>query len=71
MNRAERGLNMGRVKTPELKPVSCYKCNRFLAWVPVDSVTFCPRCSVWNNSEGGRHVKPKGKTVKGKPIQGE
>jgi len=59
---------MARVKNPELKPVSCYKCNRFIAWVPVDSVTYCPRCGIWNNSEGGRYVK-KGKAAQKKPIQ--
>jgi phage FluMu protein Com len=50
---------MGRVKMPELQPVHCKKCNRFLAWVTSDSITMCPRCSVWNKVRGGGDGKQK------------
>ena len=48
----------------KLIKIVCPGCNRFLAYIPVDSDLYCPRCRMWVY-QGGDSSKQKAKKAKG------
>ena len=50
----------------EMIEVICCGCNRFIAYIPVESDLWCPRCSLWAyKGLGGDKGKQSTKAAKG------
>jgi predicted RNA-binding Zn-ribbon protein involved in translation (DUF1610 family) len=55
-----KGMMTVAIKNPELIPVYCTSCKRFLIQAPLESYSMCPDCGIWVKTEAFKS-KPEGK----------